>query len=54
METKIARLTPRRKERMVKAQKDLDTILEEVKPYIKKRSILYLSTTGLWKVLNHE
>lgn len=40
--------------RIVKAQKEFSTILEEVKPFIKKRRLLSVSTTGRWKVVSFE
>lgn len=54
MKSKVRKVTPKAKAKIKEAQKGFDTILEEVKPFIKKRPILYPSTSGHWKVLSYE
>ena len=54
MKSKVRKVTPRDRAKIKEAQKGLDAILEEVKPFIKKRPTLYPSTSGQWKVLSYE
>jgi hypothetical protein len=51
---KEGRAKPKDTARIVKAQKEFDAILEEIKPFIKKRRPLNTSTTGQWKVVSFE
>ena len=51
---KEGRSTPKDTARIVKAQKEFSAILEEIKPFIKKRRPLNISTTGQWKVVSFE
>ncbi len=54
METKVRKVTPKRVAEIKKAQKDFNRIIEEVKPFIKKRQKPYESTAGQWKVVSYE
>ena len=54
MRSNVRRITPKGAAKIRKAQKDFSTIFEEVKPFIKKRRTLNISTTGQWKVVSFE
>lgn len=46
--------TQKDRDRIVKSQKEFRDIFEEIKPFIKKKHTLNVSTTGQWKVVGFE
>lgn len=46
--------TKKEKDRIAKAQKEYREIFEEIKPFIKKRHVVNVSTIGRWKVVDFE
>lgn len=54
MKNKVRKITLKDRVKIKEAQKDFNIILEEVKPFIKKRPTLHPSTSGHWKVLSYE
>lgn len=49
-ETKIDKLSPVKRKGIKEAEKDYRKMLEEIKPFIRKRVIKQYSTAGQWKV----
>lgn len=40
--------------KLKKAERNLNKILEEIKPFIKERKIKYCSTNGKWEAITNE
>ena len=51
---KINKISRKKKGEIEKAKKNYRRILEEIKPFIKKKKIKEYSTAGKWKVFSYE
>jgi hypothetical protein len=40
--------------RISRAKKNYETMMQEIKPFIKKRPVSYPSTMGQWKTLSYD
>lgn len=50
----VSKLSSQEKKKIEEAEKNYQKMWEEIKPFIKKRTIKRYSTTGEWKISSYE